>query len=50
MQVEVVVKCMQTKFGGRGPSGFGDFAPLCLPSKMAKFPFQTMDYNPCVDI
>ena len=26
MQLEVNVKCMQTNFGGRGLSGFGDFA------------------------
>ena len=34
-------------FGGRSLSGFGDFAPFCLPSKLAKFPFRTMDYNRC---
>ena len=28
MQVEVDVKCMQTNFGGRGLSGFGDFAHI----------------------
>ena len=50
MQVEVDLKCMETNFGGHGPSGFGDFAPFCLPSKLAKFPFQIIDYNPCVDI
>ena len=33
MQVEVDVKCMETKFGECGFSGFGDFAPL------AKIPF-----------
>ena len=27
-------------------SGFGDFAPFCLATKTAKFPFQTMDYSP----
>ena len=27
------MKCMQTKFGGRGISGFGDFAP----SNLTKF-------------
>ena len=46
MQVEVVVKCMQTNFGGCGLSCFGDFGNFCLPSKMAKFPFRTMDYSP----
>ena len=30
MQIEVDMKCMQTNFGGCGPSGFRDFA---LPSK-----------------
>ena len=44
MQVEVGVKGMQTNFGGRGFSGFGDFAPFCLPSNLAKFPFPTMYY------
>ena len=39
MQVEVEVKCMETKFGGRGFSSFRDFAPFCLPSKRPKFPF-----------
>ena len=28
MQVEIDLKRMQTNFGGRGFSGFGDFAPL----------------------
>ena len=46
MQVEVVVKCMQTNFGGCGLLGFGDFAPFCCSLKMAKFPFRTMDYSP----
>ena len=32
VQVEVVVKCMETNFGGCGLSCFGSF---CLPSKMA---------------
>ena len=40
MQVEVDVKCMQTDFGGRDLSGFGDFTHFCLPSKQPKFPFQ----------
>ena len=38
MQVEVDLKRMQTNFGGRGFSSFGDFASFCLPSK-PKFPF-----------
>ena len=46
MQVEVDEICMSTKFGGRDLSGFGGFAPICFPSEMAKFPFQTMDYSP----
>ena len=28
MQVEVDVKCMQSNFGGRDISGFGDFSPF----------------------
>ena len=40
MQVEVDLKRMQTNFGGRGFSGFGDFASFCLPSKQTKFPFR----------
>ena len=39
MQVEVDLKCMQTNFGGRGFSSFGDFASFCLASKQTKFPF-----------
>ena len=46
MQIGNDVKCMHTNFGGRGIFSFGDFAPFCLPSKTAKFPFQTMDYSP----
>ena len=42
MQVEVVVKCMQTNFSGCGIFGFEDFEPFHWPSKTAKFPFQTM--------
>ena len=45
MQVEIDVKCLETNFGGWGLSSFGDFAPFCLPSKMAKIPFQAMDYT-----
>ena len=39
MQVEVDLKRMQTNFGGRGFSSFGDFAHFSLPSKRPKFPF-----------
>ena len=46
MQVGIDVKCMQTNFGGRGLSSFGDFASFCLPSKMAKISLQTMNYSP----
>ena len=46
MQVGVDVICMHINFGGCDLSGFGDFAPFCLPSKMAKFPFRGMDYSP----
>ena len=37
MQVEVDVKCMQTNFGGRVLSGFGDFAPFQI---LTNFPFE----------
>ena len=46
MQVEVDLKRMQTNFGGRGISGFGDFAPFSFASKTAKISLQTMDYSP----
>ena len=48
MQVEVVVKCMQTKFGGRDHStcSFRDSACFLFAFKMAKFPIRTMDYSP----
>ena len=46
MQVEIDIKCMHTKFGGHGLSGFGDISHFQLPSETAKFPFQTMDYSP----
>ena len=36
MQVEVDVKCMQTNFGVRGISSFGDFAPFQI---WPNFPF-----------
>ena len=39
MQVEVDVKCMQTNFGRRGHSSFGDFAPYVCLQKWPKFPF-----------
>ena len=39
MQVEVDPKCMQTNFGGRDLSGFGDLSPFRLPSKRPKFSF-----------
>ena len=42
MQVGVDVTCVYTDFGRRGFSSFGDTTTL----KMAKFPFQTMDYSP----
>ena len=42
MQVGLDVTHMCTNFGGRGFSIFGDTAL----SKMAKFPFRTMDYSP----
>ena len=46
MQVKVDVKCMETKFGGRGFSSFGDFGPLSLALKTAKISLRTMDYSP----
>ena len=36
MQVEIDMKHMQTKFGGHGISGFGDFAYFSFTFKMAK--------------
>ena len=42
MQIGINVECMHTNFGGHALSGFGDIAT----SKMAKFPFQSMDYSP----
>ena len=39
MQVEIDVKCIETKFGWCGLSGFRDFAHFCLLSKQPKFPF-----------
>ena len=46
MQVEVDVKCMQTDFGGRDLSGFGDFAHFLFAFKTAKISLPTMDYSP----
>ena len=46
MQVEVDLKRMQTNFGGRGISGFGDFAPFSFAFKTVKISLQTMDYSP----
>ena len=46
MHVEVDLKRMQTNFGGRGISGFGDFATFRFAFKTAKISFQTMDYSP----
>ena len=40
IQVEVVVKCMQTNFGGRSLSRFGDLAPFVCLQKWPKFPFR----------
>ena len=45
MQVGIDVTCMQTNFGGHGLFGFGDIATF----KMAKFPYQTMDYKNLID-
>ena len=39
------VKCMQINFAGHGLFSFRDFARFSFAFKMAKFPFQTMDYN-----
>ena len=40
------MKCMETNFGECDLSGFGDFAPFRLLSKMAKTSLWTMDYRP----
>ena len=42
MQVVIDVKCMHTNFGGCVFS----LSEILLFSKMAKFPFPTMDYSP----
>ena len=39
MQAEVVVKCMQTNFGGCGLPSFGDLTPFFFVQKLSKFPF-----------
>ena len=39
MQVEVDVKCMETKFGGRGFSGFGYFALAFKTAKISIRPW-----------
>ena len=44
MQVEVDVKRMQTNFGGRSLSGFGDIGTFSFAFKTAKTSLQTMDY------
>ena len=46
MQVEVDVKCIETKFGWCGFSGFGDFGPLSRALKTAKISLRTMGYSP----
>ena len=46
MHIEVDMKCMQTKFGGRGLSNFEDFAFFLFAFKTAKISLQTMDYSP----
>ena len=43
MQVEIVVKCMETDSGGRGLLGFRVMASFCLPLKNGQNLFQTMD-------
>ena len=42
MQVEVDVKRMETKFGGRDFSSFGDFGPLSLALKTVKISLRTI--------
>ena len=42
MQVEVDVKCMETKFDGCGLSGFGDIAHFLFVFKTGKIYLQTM--------
>ena len=40
MQVEFVMKCMETNFDERGFSGFRDFIPIVCLQKWPKFPFR----------
>ena len=40
MQVEVDVKCMETKFGGVASPVLEILLIFCLPSKWPKFPFR----------
>ena len=42
MQIEIDVKCMQTNFGRRDLSGFGDFVPFSVAFKIAKVSLPTM--------
>ena len=42
MQVEVIVTCMYTSFGGCGLFDFGDMATF---QKQPNFPFRPMDYS-----
>ena len=42
MQVGIDIKCIHTNFGGCGIL----VSEILPPSKMAKFPFPTMDYSP----
>ena len=46
VQVNVDVKCMETKFGGSGFSSFGDIVPFMLAFKTTRISLQTMDYSP----
>ena len=43
MQVEVDMKCTETKFDGCGLSGFGDIATFLFAFKTGKISLQTMD-------
>ena len=48
MQIEVIVKCMQSEFSGHASLVSESFCSFLFPFKklMAKFPFQIMDYSP----
>ena len=50
MQIGIDVTCMHSNFGGWDLSGFRDFAPFCLPSNLAKFPFRTREKEEPVDL